>query len=981
MKYLYTILLLLNSFWLLGQNGDCNKLDNLIKQGTQFEKDSAYILALNKYFSALVAAKNCLKAKNAQEDVKKRINDLFEKITKQKEKLDSQNTALNIQSVKLKMQIKIANQAKIAAIKASNKATATYWLSESVSINPMQGLGLLEKAKGITNDTKTLEAIKKQESLIFNTSNYGQFQERSSFLLYSNRININEYAFSSDCKWLIIQLSNGKYEIWDIKNKKKPDFLKKESIVFTKFSSDSKCLITIEHDTIQKYKVYDLSTEKELEFIKAKTAIEDISYSPDNKYLIWSIKENGEDRYNVWDLLNRKKYFENEKNYVDFSKDGRWLITRDINSQDFLFCNQKNAKDSLCKKKGIRTHSFSGDNKWLITRGKKYESTIWQLSDNSKEIKFSANNDTLFNAEFSKDSKWMMAWINGEYKAWNLLDTGKPENQPKSSSGFRWIIVPDNTKGFYLLDVSNNLEKETFVDYMVDFVKISSDDNWAITRNKSGLYRIWNISKNGKNPLLVENLGNLQSADFLKDNKWLIIKQGDKISLKSLLNKNGFPENAKGISECKLSEDNKWLITKNQNNEYKFWSVADTIKKAVFLDDREKFTNIVFGKESNSLITIDSYTKCKFWDLNNTKTSSLVIADSDIESITISTDNKWVATKYKNGRSDIWDSLSRKILPTSTDAKFSNDNKWLLITKSDNSYELWDSTLTRNSHFNPNGVEKAEFSINGQWINIKHILNRGYSSFNLVTDKFESKKTIDSTFSLEKKWLITTNMTDDYKTIWNWADKKQYDFFSKESIIYATFSKDSKWLITSNKRDVHKIWDLTTKSNPTLIKKYENIYKAMISADNKYMITKHHENDDKKVYKIWDLSKKEEILKNENQIHSATFSGNGLYLTILTGHQIKTYELANLAKPIQTLWVNKKPTQAQIIKNQYLYVAVGKAIIKMDLHAQRGDFFSYGDSEPLDYTHEEIKDWKGVFGSQYLMPLDKEIKEKYGIKK
>ena len=59
---------------------------------------------------------------------------------------------------------------------------------------------------------------------------------------------------------------------------------------------------------------------------------------------------------------------------------------------------------------------------------------------------------------------------------------------------------------------------------------------------------------------------------------------------------------------------------------------------------------------------------------------------------------------------------------------------------------------------------------------------------------------------------------------------------------------------------------------------------------------------------------------------------------------------------IQTLWINKKPSDIQIINNRYLYVTVGKAIIKMNIQEQRGDFFSYGDGEPLDYTYEEIEE-------------------------
>jgi hypothetical protein len=80
---------------------------------------------------------------------------------------------------------------------------------------------------------------------------------------------------------------------------------------------------------------------------------------------------------------------------------------------------------------------------------------------------------------------------------------------------------------------------------------------------------------------------------------------------------------------------------------------------------------------------------------------------------------------------------------------------------------------------------------------------------------------------------------------------------------------------------------------------------------------------------------------------------------------------------IQTLWLNKVPTQVDIIDNRYLYVTVGKAIVKTDLETQRGNIMSYGDGEELDYKYDEIVEWKKVFGKDYLLPMDQETYDKY----
>ena len=41
---------------------------------------------------------------------------------------------------------------------------------------------------------------------------------------------------------------------------------------------------------------------------------------------------------------------------------------------------------------------------------------------------------------------------------------------------------------------------------------------------------------------------------------------------------------------------------------------------------------------------------------------------------------------------------------------------------------------------------------------------------------------------------------------------------------------------------------------------------------------------------------------------------------------------------------------------------------------------SFGDGEELDYEYEEIVEWKKAFEKEYLLPLEEELKKKYGIK-
>ncbi len=166
-----------------------------------------------------------------------------------------------------------------------------------------------------------------------------------------------------------------------------------------------------------------------------------------------------------------------------------------------------------------------------------------------------------------------------------------------------------------------------------------------------------------------------------------------------------------------------------------------------------------------------------------------------------------------------------------------------------------------------------------------------------------------------------------------WREKKRFEVINS---YVPTFSPDSKWLITTDGNDNYKVWSVET---------------------GKYY----------------------DFLKDEKTIRYTTFSPDSKWLCIITNHQVKTYDIAR-GKLIQTLWLNKVPTQIDIIDNRYLYVTVGKAIVKTDLETQQGNLMSYGDGEELDYEYDEIVEWKKVFGKQYLLPLDEEIKKKYGVK-
>ncbi|PAC31468.1 hypothetical protein BWI92_09030 [Flectobacillus sp. BAB-3569] len=280
-------------------------------------------------------------------------------------------------------------------------------------------------------------------------------------------------------------------------------------------------------------------------------------------------------------------------------------------------------------------------------------------------------------------------------------------------------------------------------------------------------------------------------------------------------------------------------------------------------------------------------------------------------------------------------------------------------------------------------TNEATFSPDSQWL-ITRDENRHYKVWSVKTGRYydflkDEKNIREATFSPDSQWLITRDENRNYK-VWSVQTGKYYDFLKDEKNIYrATFSGDSQWLITRDENGNYQVWSVETGKYYDFLKDEKNIREATFSPDSKWLITRDW-NDD---YKVWsvEIGKYPDFLKDEKKIVEVAFSKNTKYLTIIQdeSHKVKTYEVTT-GKLIQTLWLNRIPSDIDIIDNHFLHVAVGAAIVKTDLQTQQGNIMSYGDGEELDYEYDEIVEWMKAFGDKYLLPLDEELKKKYGIK-
>ncbi|MEA5140192.1 WD40 repeat domain-containing protein [Arcicella rigui] len=517
--------------------------------------------------------------------------------------------------------------------------------------------------------------------------------------------------------------------------------------------------------------------------------------------------------------------------------------------------------------------------------------------------------------------------------------------------------------------------------------KFSFDGKWLLTRNVHYEHKLWDISTE-QIPIFFQSEKHISSADFSPNSKWVITKKANgEYKLWEIATGKTFEflKEERGIVFLEFSKEDTFVVTKNGKGEYKQWKLVNPNITAFITEDKNIISSLF--SSDNKLLVIqyekDPEDEAKVYDISTGKTPQSLI-NENINTATFSPNNQWIVTK-SNEQSKLWEISKGRNSDIFSNEKeinsvtFSQDSKWLITTN--NQSKVWEIKTGKIPAFlsDEKNIYQAAFSTDGKWvvtINKENQTKIWEMSTGKVRDFPLGEKNIyDISFSPNNKWLMV-NINGDYK-IYNTITGKAPVFINNvNEMRYVKFSPDGKWLLIQT-NDLCNLWNMVTEQISIYPLVDKTIRSATFSPDSKWLII----TDDNLNAKIWSVEKgiQAEFLKDEKKISNAIFSKDSKILSIITNHKVKTYKVST-GELIQTLWLNKKPTEVQIIDNRYLYVTVGKAIVKTDLQTQKGNLMSFGDGERLDYKYEEIQEWIKVFGDKYLLPLDEEIKKKYSIK-
>ena len=917
----------------------------------------------------------------------------------------------------------------------NNRATALYWASEADKLNPIQGIRLLEEALDKTNDETALQTIQERTEVIFNQSNIHQWHEKNRILSYisikfssdyklveivsQNQRELLEVAtlktptflqnegefifeLSDDAKWLwtkkrnplrwtnhnnetfvFIPTENTEFKLWDLSKRRVHFTINKKNIKRVYFSLDSKCLFTETND--EKLKIWEMATGKTFDFLQNGINHNSFYCSPDGKWVVT-------DNFKVWDVVTGKvKYILDNKEDLKFSSDSRWLITNNYSNVKIWDLVTGKTPSFLVKEKGINSILFSANNKFLITDNhdsfnKTNGVKIWDIFSGKKPT-FLDHEKNISNAFFTFDGKYLVTSNNKDSKVWDI-ETGK----------------------MYFF-FKNEIDNEYF--------KFSSDKKWFIT----GDYQTFQIREvsTGKIPKFLTNEKNIGGIDISANSKFLITKYGnlpfselkvwDFATGKMLIYLTKDDNVLYNYSHFIKGDELLYTLGVPEDHEAKIWRlITDNVHKC--LQTERKINTFKFSSNKKYILVefdkkyeTDDKIEKKVFEVETGRVPTFLKNEGTLVDAKFSPDGKWLETENENGEHKIWEIAKNKKPEFLSKEKniykvfFSADSKWLVTISKNEVYKVWDVRTGKAKTFlsKEKNISDASFSsdsrwllTNGTWLTSRYSDEDGKfpirrcNVWDVSTGKKKVflnkvKEIIEASFSSNGKWL-TIRFENSTKEVWDVTTGEEAKFLKEENnISNISFSDNGKWLITDTD-GTYKVWEVSTGKKHNFLKEEKSIENFTFSSNGKWLITMYGD-DANKTYKLWDVFTGElhNFLKKEENIRNATFSHDSKLLIIITKHQVKTYEVAT-GKLIQTLWLNKKPTEVQIIDNRYLYVTVGKAIVKTDLQKQKGNLMSFGDGEPLDYQYDEIMEWKKAFGKEYLLPLDEEIKKKYDIK-
>ncbi|HEY9670313.1 MAG TPA: TIR domain-containing protein, partial [Waterburya sp.] len=675
-----------------------------------------------------------------------------------------------------------------------------------------------------------------------------------------------------------------------------------------------------------------------------------VSVSPDNETIATASKNGEVKLWNFQGKTFKTLPHKGEVTDIVFSPENGKTIATLSEDKTVKLWNKDGKELGRVPEQAVSSVEFSPDGKLIATDSGDFNNTtvkLWKL-DGEKLNRFNPfpSGEKFNYLRFSDDGKLIVTFNSGNegnttVKFWKLDGEKLNRLNPfPSSEKFDYLIFSRNGKFISTYSASGDgsrklwsMEgkplKRLLPNEKFDFVEFSRDTKLiAIYRGNfpNWVGKLWSVEGKQLKPLFPNETFNY--LKFSPDSKLIATFSGDKddktVKLWNLNSKepkilSHHAENGK----VWFSPDSKMIATVNRDNTVQLWNQDG--EELQTLHPGTAVNSVYFSAEGNAIATVSSDKTVKLWRFDGRESSVLSDADTPVDGVSFSPDDKLIATYSGSGNKRIINLRNikgkpiKRLLPSETfdrlelapDGKLIATCSRTIGTKMGKLWSVEGKQLKRllpnekfdYPDFSSNGKLIATFSWSGN--------NRTYKLWSLEgkqLKRFLPNETFNGvSFSNPNSKLVATYSKDgNNSTVKLWsADGKQLKHFTvKEQFDYLDLSPDGRLIATRSlgHGKTGKFWSVDGKPIQ-LFPPNEKIDELQFSPDGKLIAT-FSGNWNNKTVKFWKLEDNKprylQTLSNvqssvefspDNKIIAAAVGNNSVKLWSQDGKELATLKL------------------------------------------------------------------------------------------
>jgi len=380
--------------------------------------------------------------------------------------------------------------------------------------------------------------------------------------------------------------------------------------------------------------------------------------------------------------------------YVEFSPDGKWLVTA---SGDYTvrLWNADNGK-LITVLQGhtdeVSHATFSPDGKWLVTASRDKTARLWDADSGKLIAILQGHTDYVSHATFTPDGKRVVtASLDNTARLWNV------------------------NSGELIATLQGHKSRVTHAEF-------SPDGKWVVTASPDNTARLWDANSGELIAILQGHVGEVNYAEFSPDSKRVVTASNDYTARLWNVNSGELIAILQGhtdfIIHAEFNPDGKLLVTASSDKTARLWD-ADNGKLITILQGHtNKVTHATFSPDGKRLVTASSDNTARLWDTNSGELIAILQGQGwDARSGELSTlqghtnrvthamfspDGKRVVTASLDNTARLWDADSGELITTLQGhtsgvvyAIFSPDGQQIVTASSDNTAKIWKTPSTQ----------------------------------------------------------------------------------------------------------------------------------------------------------------------------------------------------------------------------------------------------------------------------------------------